>query len=64
MNISVKICDWCDTCVYESEYEIIDGYITCVMCIEEKEEKEGRDSEISSRPVGDIQSLESQPHSK
>ena len=61
MNISVKICDWCDTCVYENEYEIIDGDIMCIMCIDEREDK---NSEVSSRSVGDIQPLETQPNAK
>ncbi len=51
MNISIKICDLCDTCVYGGEYEIIDEDVICVMCLEEEQEKETED-EISSRSVG------------
>ena len=36
MNISVKICDFCDTCVYEGEYEIRNREVKCIMCIEEE----------------------------
>ena len=64
MNISVKICDWCDTCVYENEYEIVDGDIMCVMCIEETDEKKEKNSEISSRSMGNIQSMEKQQSAK
>ena len=55
MNISVKICDFCDTCVYEGEYEIRNNEVVCVMCIEELE-----DVEISSGRVGDIRPMEKQ----
>ena len=54
MNISLKICDICDTCVYTSEYEIINGDVVCFLCIEEEEEK--KDNEIQSGRMGDIQS--------
>tara|TARA_B100000676_G_scaffold273554_1_gene292341 strand:+ start:511 stop:672 length:162 start_codon:yes stop_codon:yes gene_type:complete len=53
MNISIKICDLCDTCVYSGEYEIIDEDVICVMCLEEEQEKETED-EISSRSVGAV----------
>ena len=55
MNISVKICNYCDTCVYEGEYEIRNKEIMCVMCIEEAAE-----NEISNRSMGDIRSMERQ----
>ena len=53
MNISVKICDMCDTCVYTDEYEIINGDIICFMCTEENTEEELED-EIQSGRMGDI----------
>ena len=59
MNISVKICDFCDTCVYEGEYEIRNNEVMCVMCIEEIE-----DNEVSNRPVGNIQPVEEQASAK
>ena len=40
MNVSVKVCDFCDTCVYEGEYEIQNNEVKCIMCIEEEEEKQ------------------------
>jgi len=39
MNISMKICDMCDTCVYKGEYKIIEGDIICFMCEYEKQEE-------------------------
>ena len=36
--ISLKICDLCDTCVYDGEYKLIEGDIICFMCEEEAEE--------------------------
>jgi hypothetical protein len=59
MNISVKICDFCETCVYENEYEIRNGEVMCIMCIEESEE-----NEISNRSMGDIRSMEGQTRAK
>jgi|TARA_A100001391_G_C4929350_1_gene241332 formylmethanofuran dehydrogenase subunit E len=53
MNISIKICDLCDTCVYSGEYEIVDEDVICVMCLEEEQE-EGAEDEISSRSVGAV----------
>ena len=53
MNLSIKICDLCDTCVYHGEYQIIEDEIICVMCIEEEE---GED-EISGRRMGDVRSI-------
>ena len=59
MNISVKICDFCETCVYKGEYEIRNNEVMCVMCIEEFEEVE-----ISSGRVGDVRPMEEQARSK
>ncbi len=59
MNISVKICDFCDTCVYENEYEIRNGEVMCIICIEEAEE-----NEISNRSMGDVRSMERQTGAK
>ena len=56
MNISIKICDLCDSCVYEGEYEIRDDDVICIMCIEEEEERQ--QDEISSRSMGDLRSLQ------
>jgi len=60
MNISVKICDFCDTCVYEGEYEIRNREVKCIMCIEEEREND----EVSSRSVGDIRSMEREARAK
>ena len=40
MIISVKICDFCDTCVYNGEYKLINGDVVCIICEEEKEEEQ------------------------
>ena len=56
MNVSVKVCDFCDTCVYEGEYEIQNNEVKCIMCIEEEKEKH----ELSSGRMGDIRPLERQ----
>jgi formylmethanofuran dehydrogenase subunit E len=45
MNYSIKVCDFCDTCVYEGEYVIREGEVVCFMCIRDEE-----DSEIEIEP--------------
>ncbi len=56
MNYSVKVCDFCQTCVYTGEYEIRNDDIICIMCIREEEEQQ-EENEISNRLMGDIRSL-------
>lgn len=53
MNLSIRVCDFCDTCVFAGEYEIINNEIVCIMCIDEQEERELED-EIPSRSVGAV----------
>jgi len=55
MNISIKICDLCDTCVYGNEYEMVDDDVICIMCLDEQKDKE--EDEISDRRMGDIQPI-------
>ena len=55
MNISIKICDLCDTCVYGNEYEMVDDDMICSMCLDEQKDKE--EDEISDRRMGDIQPI-------
>jgi formylmethanofuran dehydrogenase subunit E len=45
MNYNVKYCDYCDTCVYEEEYEIREGQIVCGMCLREEDDKTKEDPE-------------------
>ena len=40
MMISMKICDLCNTCVYDGEYKLIEDDIICFMCEEEAQELE------------------------
>ena len=51
LTYSIKVCDYCDTCVYEGEYEIRDERVICVMCIREEDEQA---QEISDGRMGDL----------
>jgi hypothetical protein len=38
--MTAKVCDFCDTCIYNSGYEITeDGEIICLSCYDEREEE-------------------------
>lgn len=51
LTYSIKVCDFCDTCIYEGEYEIRDGQVVCVMCIRDEEDDT---KEISDGRMGDL----------
>tara|TARA_R110001583_G_scaffold66962_1_gene191900 strand:+ start:60 stop:221 length:162 start_codon:yes stop_codon:yes gene_type:complete len=40
MSYNIKICDYCDTCFFTDEYEIRNGEIICVLCMDEENEEE------------------------
>ena len=40
MSFNVKICDYCDTCFFTNEYEIRNGEIICVLCMDEENDDE------------------------
>jgi formylmethanofuran dehydrogenase subunit E len=50
MGFNVKICDYCDTCFFTDEYEIRNGEIICVLCIDEEGEEEENKLKKNERP--------------
>jgi recombinational DNA repair protein (RecF pathway) len=54
--MNLKICDLCNGCVYSNEYEIRNGEIICILCIEEEAEENEKKNEIPNRPVGNLRS--------
>jgi len=50
MSFNVKICDYCDTCFFTDEYEIRNGEIICVLCIDEEGEEEENKLKKNERP--------------
>ena len=55
--MNLKICDLCNGCVYSNEYEIRNGEIICILCIEEEAEENEKKNEIPNRPVGNLRSV-------
>ena len=56
MNLSIKICDLCNSCAYADEYEIIEDEVVCIICIAEEQEEQD-ENEIQGRRMGDVRSI-------
>ena len=40
MSFNVKICDYCNTCFFTDDYEMRNGEIICVLCMDEENDDE------------------------